>query len=459
MMVRIMPTTQSRRSRKGKIGLIPKGFEAFLRKASPSHQWDPKHLIECRRHLDTVSQPEKPCRRLMLFLPPRHGKSEQATIHYPAYRLLRNQSMRVIIGAYNHSLACTFSRQTRRIVDRFGFSFAPDLNKQNQWGSVHGGGMYAVGVGSGVTGYGADLVVIDDPVKSRAEAESPTYRQRVLDWYQNDLYTRLHPGAAIILIMTRWHSLDLAGQLLEEAKNGGEQWEVVSLPAIAEANDAIGRQPGEALWPDRYGVQDFERIKRAIGSYAFSALYQQHPSPRDGGFFRHDWFEIVEPGPMAGVACRGWDTAATPGSGDYTAGVRIVRNGDRYRVTDAWRGQVSPAERRTRQRKIAELDGFETIQHLAQDPGSAGVDQVEHDIRNLAGFPVMTHKPTGSKEVRAMPLAAACEAGLVEIERGSWNRDFLDELCSFPTGRNDDQVDAAADAFNYLSRATPFEWF
>ena len=395
----------------------------------------------------------------MLFLPPRHGKSEQATIHYPAYRLLRDQRIRVIVGAYNHSLACTFSRQTRRIVDRFGFAFAPDLNKQNQWGSVHGGGMYAVGVGSGVTGYGADLVIIDDPVKSRAEAESPTYRQRVLDWYQNDLYTRLHPGAAIILIMTRWHSLDLAGQLLEEAKNGGEPWEVVSLPAIAEEGDTLGRQPGEALWPDRYGTQDFDRIKKAIGSYAFSALYQQRPSPRDGGFFRPEWFKVVEPQVRTGLACRGWDTAATPGSGDYTAGVKIVRDGERYIVADVWRGQVSPAERRTRQRLIAEMDGYETIQHLAQDPGSAGVDQVEHDVRNLAGFPVMTHKPTGSKEVRAMPFAAACEAGLVEIERGAWNRDFIDELCSFPTGRNDDQVDAAADAFNYLSRSEPFQWF
>jgi len=369
--------------------------------------------------------------------------------------------MRVIVGAYNHGLACTFSRQTRRIVDRFGFSFANDLNKQNQWDSVHGGGLYAVGVGSGVTGYGADLVVIDDPVKSRAEAESPTYRQRVLDWYQNDLYTRLHPGAAIVLIMTRWHSLDLAGQLLEEANNGGEQWDVVSLPALAEPDDPLGREEGAALWPERYGEADFERIRKAIGSYAFSALYQQRPSPRAGGFFRPEWFNVVDVSetPQDALSCRGWDTAATPGSGDYTAGVRIIRIGDRYRVADAWRGQISPADRRTRQRLIAEIDGYLTVQHLAQDPGSAGVDQVEHDIRNLAGFPVVTHKPTGSKEVRAMPFAAACEAGLVELERGPWNRDFVDELCAFPTGRNDDQVDAAADAYNYLSRSEPFQWF
>jgi predicted phage terminase large subunit-like protein len=395
------------------------------------------------------------CSRLMLFMPPRHGKSEQATIHYPAYRLLCDQSKRVIVGAYNHSLACTFSRQTRRIVREFGFAFSGDSNKQNHWSSVHGGGLYAVGVGSGVTGYGADLVIIDDPVKSRAEAESPTYRQRVLDWYQNDLYTRLHPGAAIVLIMTRWHSLDLAGQLLEEADNGGERWQVVTLPAIAEENDTLGRKPGEPLWPERYGVEDFERIKKAVGSYAFSALYQQTPKPRDGGFFRAEWFNVVEAANRNGFACRAWDTAATPGSGDYTAGVRIVRDGDRYIVTDAWRGQVSPAERRAKQRAIAQLDGYQTVQHLAQDPGSAGVDQVESDLRNMAGFPVETMRVTGTKEVRAMPFAAACEAGLVDIERGSWNRDFLDELCGFPTGKHDDQVDAASDAFNYLSRGTP----
>jgi predicted phage terminase large subunit-like protein len=395
----------------------------------------------------------------MLFLPPRHGKSEQATIHYPAYRLLRNQSCRVIVGAYNHGLACTFSRQTRRLVSRFGFQFASDSNKQNQWNSIHGGGLYAVGVGSGVTGYGADTVVIDDPVKSRAEAESPTYRQRVLDWYQNDLYTRLHPGASIILIMTRWHSLDLAGQLLEEAKNGGEPWDVVSLPALAEDSDPLGRQPGEALWPDRYGTQDFDRIKRAIGSYAFSALYQQRPSPRSGGFFRPEWLPVCSTAVPDAIACRAYDTAATPGGGDYTAGVRMIRYGDRYRVTHVSRGQWSPAQRRTIQRQTAEIDGLQTVIHLAQDPGAAGVDQVQHDQANLAGFATVTARPTGSKEVRAMPFAAACEAGLVELEHGEWNRAFVDELCGFPTGQHDDQVDAASDAYNYLSRANAPVWY
>ena len=396
----------------------------------------------------------------MLFLPPRHGKSELATIHYAGYRLLLDQSLRVIIGAYNHSLACTFSRQTRRIAKEFGFAFSDDQNKQNQWSSELGGGLYAVGVGSGVTGYGADLVIIDDPVKSRAEAESPTYRARVMDWYQNDLYTRLHPGAAIVLIMTRWHSLDLAGQLLEQANDGGEQWDVVSLPAIAEEDDLIGRQTGEALWPERYSVEDFDRIKKTVGSYAFSALYQQTPTPRDGGFFRPEWFRIVDPAPIPDNSntCRAWDTAATVGGGDYTAGACITRFGDNYRVKHVARGQWSPASRRTIQRHHAETDGRETVVHLAQDPGSAGVDQVQHDIRNLIGYGVVTKRPTGSKEVRAMPMAAAFEAGLIELERGEWNREFIDELCSFPTGKHDDQVDAAADAFAYLSAIQPFRW-
>jgi predicted phage terminase large subunit-like protein len=281
-----------------------------------------------------------------------------------------------------------------------------------------------------------------------------------MDWYQNDLYTRLHPGAAIVLIMTRWHSLDLAGQLLEQANEGGEQWEVVSLPAIAEEHDLIGRQPGEALWPERYSVEDFDRIKKTVGSYAFSALYQQTPTPRDGGFFKPEWFRIVEPAPIPPNSnlCRAWDTAATVGGGDYTAGVWMCRTGDTYRVKHVSRGQWSPATRRTVQRQIAETDGRETIVHLAQDPGSAGVDQVQHDTRNLIGYGVISKRPTGSKEVRAMPMAAAFESGSIELERGDWNRDFIDELCSFPTGKHDDQVDAAADAFNYLSPIQPFRY-
>lgn len=436
--------------------LIPKGFNRFLKAVKPEFDWTPGHLAEGRRWLDKVSTGQ--CKRLMVFMPPRHGKSEQTTIGYPAYRLLIDPSLRVIVGAYNHSLACTFSRQVRRSVGRLGFQFASDANKQNYWSSVQGGGLYSVGVGSGVTGFGADLILIDDPVKSRAEAESPAYRQRVLDWYQNDLYTRLHPGAPLILIMTRWHSLDLAGHLLEQAKEGGEQWDVVSLPALAEENDRLGRQPDEPLWPARYSNADFDRIKKAIGSYAFSALYQQRPSPREGGMFRAEWLPIVDPKPREGVSCRAWDNAGTFGGGDYSAGVRITRDGQKFVVQHVWRDRVSPGQLRTAKRTQAEIDGVQTIIKIPQDPGAAGVDQAESDKQNLAGFWVEVSRPTGSKEVRAMPLAAACEAGLVEVERGDWNRAFIDELCSFPTGQHDDQVDAAADSYNFVAQAQPFRW-
>lgn len=397
----------------------------------------------------------------MLFLPPRHGKSEQATIRYAAYRALIDQSMRVIVGAYNHGLACNFTRQSRRIAKRFGYEFADDLNKQNQWGSVHGGGLYGVGVGSGVTGFGADLIIVDDPVKNRQEAESPTYRQRVIDWYQSDLYTRLHPGAAIVLIMTRWHSLDLAGWLLDQAKNGGEHWDVVSLPALAEENDPIGRQPGQALWPERYNEEDFARIKKTIGSYAFSALYQQRPSPREGGMFRPEWLPVVDPRPRTGLACRAWDNAATANGNDFSAGVRVVKDGDKFVISHVWRGQVSAEQLRLAKVTQAQTDGTATVVHVPTDPGAAGLDMVASDRRALSalGFGVVDKRPTGSKEVRAMPFAAACEAGLVELERGPWNQAFIDELCGFPTGAHDDQVDAASDAFNWLAGQQEFRWY
>lgn len=439
--------------------LIPKGFTRFLKAAKPAYDWNPEHLAECRRWLDKVTTGQ--CKRLMLFLPPRHGKSEQATVHYTGYRLLLDPSLRVIVGAYNHSLACSFSRQTRRLVSEFGFEFADDANKQNQWSSVSGGGLYGVGVGSGVTGFGADLAIIDDPVKSRLEAESPTYRSRVLDWYQNDLYTRLHPGAPVILIMTRWHSLDLAGQLLEQARDGGEHWDVVSLPALAEENDLIGRQPGQALWPERYNEEDFARIKKTIGSYAFSALYQQRPSPREGGMFRPEWLPVVDPRPRTGLACRAWDNAATANGNDFSAGVRIVKDGDKFVITHVWRGQVSAEQLRLAKVTQAQTDGTATVVHVPTDPGAAGLDMVASDRRALAalGFGVVDKRPTGSKEVRAMPFAAACEAGLVELERGPWNQAFIDELCGFPTGAHDDQVDAASDAYNWLAGQQEFKWY
>src|SRR5580765_2399279 len=255
-------------------------FKAWLKKISPGLTWDWKYQQLIYDKLKEIS--EGTTKRLMLFLPPRHGKSELVTVRYPAWRLQQDPSLNVIIGSYNQRLANRFSRRVRDTLadavsepgavatGAFGsegksYAFTRDncstkaqtnittkdvtrtsrpdafprtsrtrLNTVAEWETASGGGVRAVGVGGGITGFGAKLVIIDDPIKSRAEAESKTYRERVWDWFNDDIYTRLEPDASIILIQTRWHEDDLSGRLLKQMSDGGEHWEVISLPALAE---------------------------------------------------------------------------------------------------------------------------------------------------------------------------------------------------------------------------------
>jgi len=226
-------------------------------------------------------------KRLMIFMPPRHGKSEQTTVRYPVWRLERNPQLQVIIAAYNQFFANKFSRKARRIAAR-RMVLAGDRNAVEEWETQAGGGLRVVGVGGGVTGQGADLCIIDDPVKNREEAESPVYREKVWDWYTDDLYTRLEPGAAVVLIQTRWHVDDLAGRILKS--DDAPNWTVINLPAEAEDGDPLGREVGEALCPERYDKAALADIRRVLQS-AYAALYQQRPVPAEGAVFKWPWFE------------------------------------------------------------------------------------------------------------------------------------------------------------------------
>lgn len=261
-------------------------FEDWLPRVTPAYTWDWPHLRYVYQHLRRVTRGE--CRRLAIFMPPRHGKSQCVTMRYPVWRLIGRPELRVIIGAYNHELALEFSSFARNLAAECGL-LGPTSTAANDWRTTSAGGVRAVGVGSGVTGRGANLIIIDDPVKSREEAESEAYRRRVWNWYRDDMYTRLEPNGAIILIQTRWHELDLAGRLLSEAASGGEQWEVINLPALADENDPLGREPGAALCPERFSISDLERIRMVLGTYSFEALYQQRPRPADGGLMKREW--------------------------------------------------------------------------------------------------------------------------------------------------------------------------
>ena len=214
-------------------------LNAWLKIVTPAYHWDWNYSQYIQSRLDAVTAGD--LNKLMVFLPPRHGKSELCTIRYPVYRLERNPAQHMIVGAYNQMLANKFSRRALKIAAT-RFNLNTQRHAVEDWETEEGGGLRAVGVGGGITGQGGDLVIIDDPIKSREEAESVVYRDRVWDWYTNDLYTRQEPGCALVLIMTRWHKDDLAGRIL--ASDDGPNWTVINLPA--EAEDSVGPSRGDS---------------------------------------------------------------------------------------------------------------------------------------------------------------------------------------------------------------------
>jgi predicted phage terminase large subunit-like protein len=295
-------------------------------------------------------------------------------------------------------------------------------------------------------------VIIDDPVKNRAEAESRVRRENASLWFNDDIYTRLEPDAPMILIQTRWHEDDLAGRLIREMDDG-EKWEIASLPALAEADDALGRSPGEALWPDRFSKERLAATQRRLGSYSFEALYQQRPVPRSGGLFKREWFSnVVERAPDGLVWARGYDLAiSTDTRADYTASFRCAfGDGGKLYIADGFRGRLSFTEQRKfiAERIAAEketLHGVESALH--------GQAIVEDLVRSglCRGKPLRPVRVVADKWTRAHTWAPIAEAGGIVLVAGSWISEFVDEACAFPASPHDDQVDAVSLAVGMLS--------
>ena len=426
-------------------------FPDWLKEVSPSFRWDWAYLRYIQAQLDRVTRGE--IKRLMLFVPPRHGKTEMTTIRYPVWRLERNPEMRVIVGAYNQDLAENFTRKARKIA-RSRFELSDEKALAGDWETKRGGGIRASGVGVGVAGRGAHLIILDDPVKNREEANSAAYRQRMWDWFKDDIYTRLEPDGAIIIINTRWHTDDLAGRIL--ASETANDWTVIKFPAIAETDDELGRHPGEALCPERFNETALADIKRVLGN-SFYALYQQRPLPAEGNFFKSSWFEIIPAlpaGPWWWV--RYWDFAGTKSKGsDYTAGVLMglhkVTQG--FVVADAIHGQWEGDERDRVIRQTAALDRqrFGDVQIWRErEPGSSGVDAAKAWIKSLRGYPVFAELARGSKSARAETMQAQAMVHNISLLYGEWNGAYLDELAGFPFG-HDDLVDGSSGAFRRLN--------
>jgi predicted phage terminase large subunit-like protein len=468
----------------------PTDFDKWLPATMPTWTWDWPHQLLIYRMLDCITRGKS--KRLMIFMPPRHSKSETVTVRYTAWRMIREPKMNMILGCYNQRLANRFSRKIRRIAGEHT-PLSKVRRAVDEWETAAGGTLCAVGVGGGVTGYGAGLIVIDDPVKNRAHAESIAFRTSVFDWFNDDIYTRLEPGAAIVLIQTRWHEDDLAGRLLKEMKNGGEEWDVLSLPALAEAAkdegerrkdkvkdqeqneiselpetlsfiphpssfvpDPLDREPGDALCPERYDRDALLRIKKKIGSYAFAALYQQSPTPRDGGLFKRKWFRrIIDHAPEGLRWFRAYDLAvSTKTSADYTASFRCAKDADgNLYIADGFRDRLEfPEQRRYVVERMKQekntAHGIEEALH-----GRAFVQELRRE-RELSGVPLKAIRVDADKFTRALAWANLAEEGKVILVRGPWIDEFLDEVCRFPDATHDDQVDAVSLAVKMIGEGS-----
>lgn len=304
----------------------------------------PHHIQRIIEELEAVERGEVD--RLIIALPPRHGKSLVTSQLFPSWYLGRHPDRSVILTSYGAELAVDFGRKVRAFVaDQYHRTVFPqstiadDNSAAHRFGLDAGGAFYAVGAGGPITGRGADLLLVDDPIKSREVAYSATERKSLQEWYESVAYTRLEPGGAVVIIQTRWHQDDLVGWLLREHPE--ENWRVVSLPALAEPGDLLSRQEGEALWPERYPVETLERIREAVGTASWAALYQQRPVAEEGGLFKLGWWKRYgEKPPELARRIFAIDTAyGKSQSGDYSAVVVLGKNDSDYFVLHISRGR------------------------------------------------------------------------------------------------------------------------
>jgi predicted phage terminase large subunit-like protein len=417
-------------------------------------------------HLHLISQLEALSNghfdRLMILMPPGSAKSTYASVIFPAWWFTQHPRTSVISTSHSLSLAEHFSRRVRALIASkkpyLGYSVAQDQRSIDAWSTTDGGEYLSVGVRGAITGRRADLVIVDDPVKSQAEAESGRHRSYLWDWYKSDVTTRLKPGGKIVLIMTRWHPEDLGGQLLERV---GSEWRVVRLPALAEAADPLGRAVGAPLWPEWEDYNALTRKRELIGERAWSALFQQMPLPSGGRLFSIDRITVVQAERDIEATVRAWDLAATGHTSendpDWTVGVKLARDKTgRYLILDVARIRGTPHQVEELIVSTAQKDGTKVAVAIPEDPGQAGKSQAAYLTRQLAGFHVICERESGSKATRAMPLASQVEGGNVSIVRAEWGRTLLDEMRDFPWGKKDDQVDALVRGFGTLtSRSRP----
>jgi predicted phage terminase large subunit-like protein len=446
-------------------------FRDFISLTMPGYtfNWHHEYLIE---RLNRLTHEEN--QRLMVFMPPRHGKSELVSRRFPAFYLGRNRNARIIATSYSAALATTFNRDVQRILESQVYNDIfpdtlipntplskehPDNNKYKRQASFFEiidshGHLMSTGVGGPITGLGADLAIIDDPVKNEEEATSETMREALFGWYNSTLYTRLEGGANLLVCQTRWHKGDLSGKLLEEMELGGEKWEVINFPALAvhdKPTKSDPRKRGEALWPGKYSEDRLNIIKKQVGTRVWSSLYQQNPVIEGGNIIKEEWFQYYHKLPFdtrdwrQAYMVTSWDLSFKKTGKSYVVGVVVAKYKGQFFLVDMWRRKADIVETKAAIKQFSEkYPACKTVLIEGKANGPAIVQMLKKEVSNLIEV-----NPTASKDERLHSVAPIFEAGNVLIPANSpMSKLVVDELCSFPNADNDDIVDAISQALN-----------
>ena len=392
--------------------------------------------------------------RLIITMPPRHGKSMTVTESFPSWFIGRNPERRVIEVSYGSELAQRFGMNNRRKIEEFGKEiFGIQVSSENasktNWGLLgYSGGMISTGIGGSITGQGADLLIIDDPIKNRKEAESETYRNSIWSEWQDTLSSRLHPNGRVVVIMTRWHEDDLVGRLLAQS----ESWRLINFPALAESTDELGREAGQSLWPEHGFDEKWCTQKKAeLGTRSWESLYQGHPRPSDGNLFRQSMFRCfkvsgncyqVDSKVYDKTSCKIFQTCDVAGSKKSSADYFVLGtfalcpNGELL-LLEIFRERLEgPDQPALISRK------YEEYKPVFVGVESANMGLTLYQQLRRSGLPVIELKPEADKYTRAIPAAARYESGMVYHREGAhWLNDLEAELLAFPNGAHDDQVD------------------
>ena len=489
--------------------LDPEVREELAKKASPAHvaqyctrhlpddsesKWLPfdHHLYMNRRLVEAATETARSFLNMSISV--RHGKTALCTMWFPIWFMGMFPDRSIVLVSHTARKAEAWGWFCMNVMKRygmelFGLQVDPERQARGQWGlKDRRGTMLAVGVGTAIEGEGIDLGVMDDPLTPEG-ARSPAVLEDTWEWYTEAFRPRLMPGSTVVLVMSRYGELDLAGRIISQQAEspGSDPWRHVVLPAIAEEprgaaldgrlegpvwvgpdaplnsgldpqqgppwRDEMGRLDGEALWPERWPTEDLLQTRRSVGEPTWRSRYQQDPTPREGGMFKVDDWRITPHRSLVGLSLvRVWDLAASENTGDWTTGVLLgMDGGGRIYVLDVQMVQKGSAGVRQLIRDTAVNDGTHVPVIIEQERAGAGKAQVADYKREMVGWVVDGVKPEGSKEQRAAPWASQQQVNNVWLLQAEWNATFIEQHRVFPKGRHDDIVDACAHGLQKLA--------